>query len=149
LHIRLQSLGDIHPHTIATRELYAHLMQEQAYTGDATASCSGPEGMSDPRRDELHENGDASPLHKEVTPAPSEDDPLQAFLDACCDLHPRAWCRSAQLWQTYLQWVEKQQERYPLSRRAFIAQLKKQGCRADRTRTARIWHGIALVSKAP
>lgn len=74
-------------------------------------------------------------------------DPLQGFLDACCDLHPHAWCRSADLWQAYEDWVKERQEPYPLSRRALITQLKKRGCRADRTVKARIWRGIALVKK--
>ncbi len=73
--------------------------------------------------------------------------PLQAFFEACCELHPRAWCRSTDLWQAYERWVMDGHERYPLSRRVFIAQVKGHGCRADRTNTARIWRGIALVDQ--
>jgi len=75
----------------------------------------------------------------------AQADPLQKFLDTCCEFHPRAWCRSADLWQAYEQWVAECQERYPLSRGAFSAQLKAHACRADRTKTTRIWRGIALV----
>jgi hypothetical protein len=83
--------------------------------------------------------------HKAVELSSSQDDPLRAFLDACCEQHPRAWCRSSDLWQGYERWSRRHHERYPLSRGAFVAQLKAHGCRADRTKTARIWRGIALV----
>jgi tetratricopeptide (TPR) repeat protein len=120
LELRSQALGETHPKTGVTRALCAQLFQEQV---DVQV-----EGTSD--------------LGGEKT-----DNPLQAFLDTCCELHPRAWCRSADLWQTYGQWTQKQRELFPLSRRAFTTQLKAHGCRADRTRAARIWRGIALVSK--
>lgn len=42
-------------------------------------------------------------------------------------------------------WAEERQERFSLSRRAFIAQVKAYSCRADRTKTVRIWRGIAVV----
>lgn len=58
------------------------------------------------------------------------------FLQACSELHPRAWCRSADLWRSYEGWVQEQQEPFPLSRRAFTAQLKAHGCHADRTMIA-------------
>ena len=74
----------------------------------------------------------------------SENDPLQEFLTACCELHSRAWSRSSDLWEAYQYWVKTHQEHHPLSRRAFITQLKRHGCCADRTMSARIWHGIAL-----
>lgn len=82
-----------------------------------------------------------------ATNSPEKEDPLQAFLNAHCELHSQAWCRSAELWRAYQQWVEQHQERYPLARGAFIAQLKAHGCRAERTMSARIWRGIALVKK--
>ena len=59
-------------------------------------------------------------------------------------MHPRAWCHAAELWQAYTCWVEHSQERYLLSRGEFIAQLRSHGCNADRTKTARIWRGVAL-----
>jgi tetratricopeptide (TPR) repeat protein len=70
--------------------------------------------------------------------------PLADFLAACCERHPRAWCRAADLWSTYQRWTEEHGERFPLSRRAFAAALKQQGCRPDRTNEYRIWRGIAL-----
>jgi hypothetical protein len=78
-----------------------------------------------------------------------EADPLEAFLAACCELHPRAWSRASDLWQAYEQRAREHQERFPLSRRAFSAQLKAHGYRSDRTNSARIWRGIAVVNREP
>lgn len=138
LAIRSHVLGEANSKTAATREFVAHLVQEHASAQREAVCQRCPEEIADPRDKERHE---AAP------PALSQGDLLQAFLDACCELHPRAWCRSADLWQAYGCWAEELQERYPLSRGAFIAQLKAHGCRADRTMTARIWRGIALVKK--
>jgi len=139
LSIRSQALGDAHPQTVATRTFYRQLLQEQTYEQEEQPGRHGEEHQA---------HNTSLPLRKAMAPSSSQNDPLQEFLDTCCELHPLACCRSADLWQAYEQWVEKQQERYPLSRRAFIAQLKQHGCRADRTRMARIWHGITLVRKA-
>ena len=128
--IRSQSLGETHPKTAATQTLHAQLVQEQAASAEKTAVEQDEEAIED--------SGGAA-----VSP---EDDPMQEFLAACCDLHPRAWCRSADLWQAYEQWSREHQERYPLSRGAFSTQLKAHGCHSDRIKTARIWRGIALVN---
>lgn len=127
LQVRSQSLGDMHPKTVATRTLSTQLVQEQACVAERAAPP-------------FH------PLHETPQSSQCENDPLQEFLDACCEFHAHAWCRSADLWQIYKHWVEGHQERYPLSRGAFIAQLQAHGCHADRTNTARIWRGIALVN---
>jgi tetratricopeptide (TPR) repeat protein/transcriptional regulator with XRE-family HTH domain len=74
---------------------------------------------------------------------------LDDFLAACCELHPRAWCRAADLWSAYQRWAEQQGERFPLSRRAFTNALKQQGCRPARTNEYRIWRGIALHARLP
>ena len=145
LSIRSRSLGDTHPHTIATRTLSVQLAQEQARLEVETAPHRHSEAIPEPRENEHCENGTSSFLHEAVTPAHSVDDPLQEFLSACCELHPRAWCRSADLWRAYEHWAEERQERFPLSRGAFITQLKAHGCRTDRTKIARIWRGIALL----
>ncbi|HEY1348998.1 MAG TPA: tetratricopeptide repeat protein [Ktedonobacteraceae bacterium] len=76
-------------------------------------------------------------------------DPVQGFVQACCELSPLAWCRIGELWRAYEQWAVCVQRHVPLSRRAFAAQLKARGCRVDRTNTARIWRGIRLVAKTP
>ncbi|HZO73063.1 MAG TPA: FxSxx-COOH system tetratricopeptide repeat protein [Ktedonobacteraceae bacterium] len=125
LSIRSQVLGDAHPHTIMTRALLTRLGQE----------CSDEQAFS--------------LLHNVFSRSRIENDELRPFLDACCELHPHAWCRAADLWGTYERWVRQHQERFPLSRHAFTAQLKAHGCRADRTNRARIWRGIALVNKEP
>ena len=144
LQIRLQALGEVHPKTVATRTLHAQLVQEQAAGAEKTAAEQEGETMAGACI-EVYQVGRASlPLHEEDDLFSSARDPLKAFLEACCDLHPRAWCRSAELWQAYTCWVEYSQDRYPLSRGEFIVRLKAHGCSADRTKTARIWRGIAL-----
>lgn len=87
----------------------------------------------------------ASEAERQV-PATSDEPltPLDNFLTACCERDPRAWCRAADLWRAYLQWSEKQGERFPLSRRAFAQALKAQGCSPDRTNEYRIWRGVTL-----
>lgn len=143
--IRLQTLGNAHPQTAATRELYAHLVQEQECAAVEIAPECCTETAPDLRENRHHQDGASFPLYKAGVPTPSEDDPLQKFLDARCELHPRAWCRSADLWQNYEQWSREHQERYSLSRAAFSQQLKAHGCCTDRTKTTRIWRGIALI----
>jgi tetratricopeptide (TPR) repeat protein len=147
LKIRLQSLGDAHPKTLASRTLYAQLEEvKEAVRDGEPVPLSGKESSSHTRTDPLREEAVLTPLETGERSS-FEDDLLQGFLEACCELHPHAWCSSADLWQAYQHWREEQQERYPLSRGAFIAQLKAHGCRADRTMAARIWHGIAVVKK--
>ncbi|MBV9228244.1 MAG: tetratricopeptide repeat protein, partial [Chloroflexi bacterium] len=145
LQIQVQALGEAHPKTIATRALYSQLVQEQAASAEKTASEQEGEALAGAYNGACQTEEASLSLHKGGDMSSSAGDPLQAFLDACCELHPRAWCRSADLWQAYQRWVEQSQECYPLSRGTFIAQLKARGCRADRTKIARIWRGIALV----
>jgi len=104
LAIREQALGLHHPKTVATRMSCTHLLQEKEQT----------EELSGPYREAC----------QAVYPTSLESDALRGFLDACCELHPRALCRFADLWQAYKHRVKDHQERYPLSRGAFIAQLK-------------------------
>jgi tetratricopeptide (TPR) repeat protein len=117
LSIRSQILGEAHPDTVAAHTLYTQFLQEQTGTQNTAA----------------------------VAPVSSQSNPLQAFLAACCELHPRARCRSADLWHAYVHWAEQHHERFPLSRRDLTAQLQALGCQADRTNTTRLWRGIALV----
>ncbi|HEY7419553.1 MAG TPA: hypothetical protein VH593_30505 [Ktedonobacteraceae bacterium] len=65
--------------------------QEQADAEGKAASEQCSEALLDPRKNERHEDGVSSPLYEAITPVPSEDDPLQEFLNACCELHPLAW----------------------------------------------------------
>jgi uncharacterized protein YjiS (DUF1127 family) len=137
LEIREHALGRSHPKTMATRRIYARLVQEMRQT----------EGQGDLQRRGCQTKETCSPLHQAGPASSSESNALQGFLDVCCELHPRARCRSADLWQAYERWVKAQQERYPLSRWAFITQLKAHGCHAGRTKIARIWYGITLMDK--
>jgi len=122
LAIRAQALGDRHPKTVATRTLCMQLLQPRACTGEEGAISS------------------QSP----TTASPTADDPLYGFLAACCERHPHACCPSRELWQAYQRWAKEQQERFPLSRRAFTRHLHLQGIRAGRTKRARLWRGITL-----
>lgn len=145
LSIREQTLGDTHPHTIAARALYTQLGEAQTDVG---------ENQDAQEQKKQHGNRLQAAIERENAPPSMQaplafsqrgKDPFAIFLKACCEQHPRAWCRSADLWEAYLCWTQTSQERHPLSQGAFIAQLKVRGYRADRTNTVRIWRGIALV----
>jgi tetratricopeptide (TPR) repeat protein/transcriptional regulator with XRE-family HTH domain len=131
LQICSQSLGDAHPQTVAACALAAQVA----------------EALPNQVRKE-HVEEAVITAQTSIDCAQSENDPLQEFLTACCELHPRAWCRSADLWLAYTSWVADHQERFPLSRREFAAQLQAQGYQADRTNKARIWRGMMLRSPA-
>jgi tetratricopeptide (TPR) repeat protein len=147
LQFRSQSAGEAHPLIAATRTLYTQLLQKQAETQNAEASEAGSAAVPASRREDRLEANAPRALQKRVVPSALQTDPLQGFLAACCELQPRAWCRSADLWQAYVHWAE-QYERFHLSRRALTTQLQARGFQADRTKTARIWRGIALVASA-
>jgi tetratricopeptide (TPR) repeat protein len=149
LRIRSQSLGDAHPKTAASRTLYTQLLQKQTRAQEEVTPERSAGVIPASLREERYMERASLPLHKADHPSSSENDSLQGFLDTCCELHPRAWCRISDLWQTYEQWTTEHQGRAPLPRRAFAAQVKARGCRADRTSTARIWRGIRLVNKNP
>ena len=70
---------------------------------------------------------------------------LEAFLADCCQMHPRAWCQAGDLWRAYQRWCAERGERSPLTRRAFAEALRASGLQPDRTSTARIWRGVALL----
>jgi DNA-binding XRE family transcriptional regulator len=139
LHIREQTLGPGHPDEVSLLNNLTLLWSQGKYA----ERCK--EELSDVFIIEGAADKEALVPHKAVDLSSPQDDPLRAFLDVCCEQHPRAWCRSSDIWQAYERWSREHHERYPLSRRAFVAQLKVHGCRADRTKTARIWRGIALV----
>lgn len=142
--VRSQFLGDTHPKTVTTRTLSLQLLQEQpGEQNEALFERKSAREASNVLR-EVQQAEKISRALQDIS-CRAQADPLQKFLDTCCEFHPRAWCRSADLWQAYEQWVAECQERYPLSRGAFSAQLKAHACRADRTKTTRIWRGIALV----
>ena len=146
LHIYSQALEEHHPKTVATRTLYTQLLQKQAVPQEKTAEELSEEKTSNPYQIEYQTNKMSPPL-PEASASSSEEDSLREFLDACCELHSRAWCRSADLWQTYEQWAVEHQERFPLTRRAFAVHLKALGFRADHTHEARIWRGITVAKE--
>lgn len=146
--IRLQSLGEAHPKTVTARALYTHLLQEPTGVQGEEISHRDTVGLLDPGGEELQPEEAVLPLHRSVAPPNSENAALQEFLDACCELHPLAWCRIRDLWQAYEHWTASTQNQIPLSRRAFAAQMRARGCRPDRTSTVRIWRGIRLVNDA-
>lgn len=145
--LRSQVLGEKHPKTDVTHALCVQLLKDQTEGQGNGVSYLGKEKMPDSRSEGDHREKESLPSSGLVELASPESHPLQTFLDACCDLHPRAWCRSADLWQAYEQWSSERQERYPLSRSAFTQQLKAAGCQATRTNRARIWRGITLVNR--
>ncbi|HLZ64194.1 MAG TPA: FxSxx-COOH system tetratricopeptide repeat protein [Ktedonosporobacter sp.] len=150
LTIHVQALGNAHPKTVACQALYAQLVQEQEWAGKEGAHSAqrGEEPANGSREGSVVERAILSAQSAATTSA-CEHDPLQEFLDACCELHPLVWCRISELWHTYVQWTASAQRRVPLSRRAFAAHLKARGCQVDRTNTTRIWRGIQLVKTHP
>lgn len=145
LSIRVRVLGNAHPQTLATRALRVQLGEAQAPAEEERCSQEQIVLQSHSIRKVEEENNGPRPIQTAFTLSIEGTDSFEAFLGACCDLHPRAWCRSADLWQAYRRWTADQQERYPLSRGVFRQRLKAHGCYAGRTMSARIWRGIALV----
>jgi tetratricopeptide (TPR) repeat protein len=139
---RLQVLGETHLRTGATRTLCTQLQHVSTAAMPQTALVQVAEARAEVRSPGQQMSG----ISERASGAP---DPLQEFLDTCCELYPLAWCRIGELWRTYEQWAVCVQRRVPLARRVFAAQLKARGCRVDRTNTARIWRGIRLVAKTP
>ena len=139
------SQKDAHPQVTAARALYTELVRTRAYPEVDEAAHVHEEEIPDnsEKEDPLRR---ASPATRETAgTTPSEHAHFQEFLRACCELHPRASSRSGDLWNAYEQWAAERHERFPLTRRAFTAQLKAHGCHADRTKTTRIWRGIRVV----
>ncbi len=147
LEIRLQALGATHPETIVTQALSTQLVQEQACTEKTASSQEHAEETPDGLRKEGVLGRTSAAARETANASSSENDHFQQFIAACCELHPHAWCRSADLWKAYTCWVAEQHERFPLSRGGFIAQLKAHGCCAGRTKAARTWRGITLMNK--
>ncbi|MGO8950748.1 MAG: tetratricopeptide repeat protein [Ktedonobacterales bacterium] len=144
LHIRSQTLGDTHPKTVATRKLYTKLEQARAEESQGHQE----DGANKRGQDRESKSEDIAPVSMQAMTAStaSQNNQLEAFLVARCELHPLAWCRIRDLRYTYEQWIAAYQRCVPLSRRAFAAQLQARGCCIDRTSKMRIWRGIRLVT---
>ncbi len=139
LDICADELEPEHPLVMRCRADYTRLFAAE----QAQQSSPGlPATM--PVQESASEPGEQTSLAPAREPALLDD-----FLGACCELHPRAWCRAADLWSVYQRWAEEQGERFPLSRRAFAQALKSYGCSPARTNEYRIWRGIALHTRLP
>jgi tetratricopeptide (TPR) repeat protein len=138
-----QYLSQVHPETVKARHAYQRLLKLE--TAFSPAKSKELQKHVPPFADSVSQRTSLQHARSPLPGAPI--DPLADFLEARCEQHISAWCRSADLWQAYEHWAKEQQERYPLSRGAFTVQLKLHGYRADRTRTARIWRGLALTTK--
>jgi tetratricopeptide (TPR) repeat protein len=149
LAIRAWSLGDTHPKTSASRTLLAQIEERQGMHQQGTSHSYYAKAHPDRVNTALLKEGEGLTSQATSDRSQIESDSFQEFLIACCEVYPRAWCRSADLWRAYLCWTQKHQERFPLSRRTFAARLTAQGCSAARTNTARIWRGITLRSLNP
>lgn len=138
LSIQEQALGSLHPRTVATRSQYVSARQNASPGEGPFVEKPEEEGSS-------HHPGEQSVRRMASSmQGRAVSEPFQEFLHACCDLHPHAWCRSADLWYAYQHWAKARGERYTLSQRRFLAALKTQGCQPSRTNTSRIWRGITL-----
>jgi putative DNA primase/helicase len=70
-----------------------------------------------------------------------EMDPLQAWLEECCEIEPEAWTPSRELWESYRRFEPR-----GLPRRKFLERLKKEGFKPEKgTHGARVWRGLRLV----
>lgn len=142
-----QQPGPEHPDMKEIRDDYRSLLNERKSTGEVEVGVDGEQrgSVSDSPGGTRHEQGILHTSMKKEAATWLETDSLQRFLAARCELHPQAWSRASELWKAYRCWADEQQERFPLTRRAFTDQLKVHGCHSHRTNTARIWRGIAVV----
>lgn len=131
-----QCFGMEHPETVRAQNDYHSLLQRQQRRA---------------RQEKDYQDISVSEVPSEKTRDIGNHEPglLAAFLADCCEFHPLAWSYASELWDAYELWVKEHEERFSLSRRAFTTQLKAYGCRADRTKTSRLWRGIALLQNDP
>ena len=62
------------------------------------------------------------------------DDPLKEFLEDCCEVEEKAYCRSSELTSAYAWWCSDTNERFPLGREAFGERIRNKGFTANRSR---------------
>lgn len=140
--IRVHTLGESHAKTVAAHVLAEQLVQEQT-----NAHVEGMTTHSSEEKMDVHSQKEQGLQRGTTDPSVYAEAQVRAFLDAFCLLHPCAWSRASDLWHAYERWVEEQQDSFPLSRRVWAAQLRALGLHSDRTNTARIWRGIALIDE--
>lgn len=72
-------------------------------------------------------------------------DVLGDFLADCCDIHPGARVKAAELYAAYMAWAESEGERFPLSKRAFGLRLGERGTfQRVSVHGCRYWTGLEL-----
>jgi putative DNA primase/helicase len=76
----------------------------------------------------------------------AENDPVTAWLDACCTLEPHAWTAARSLTDSYEQWSEAN-HRPSLSDRDWGRALRALGLERDRKTGVRGWAGIRLTEQ--
>ncbi len=93
LSISVQALGEAHRKTVAIRTLYAQLVQEQAAGAEKTATVQEGKAVAGACSEACQAETASPLLYKRADASSPTSDPLQGFLETCCELHPRAWCR--------------------------------------------------------
>ncbi len=72
-----------------------------------------------------------------------ENDPLADWLAAACQIEETARATGSELRRSYERWCTDSGDQ-AIDTRAFAAALRSHGCRGVRTKSARVWLGIAL-----
>jgi tetratricopeptide (TPR) repeat protein/DNA-binding XRE family transcriptional regulator len=151
LRLQEQHLGQVHPEIAHTLYALALLRQRQGRLCEARSLVQRALQIQEQVLGATHPKTVATDTLYRQLQVPqtgafsANSDPLQAFLAACCELHPLARCTIRELWNTYEHWSATVEGCVSLSRRDFAIQLKARGCQVDRTSVARIWRGIQLV----
>lgn len=82
-----------------------------------------------------------------------ETDPLQDFLDDCCQFAPNLSCPTADLRKAYENWCNENGQKPSASQKQMADRLSRAGCTSDRRRIdghqRRVWIGIDLSSVTP
>ncbi len=78
-----------------------------------------------------------------------ENDPLAAFLQACCRIHAGASATTTALWNEYQAWADAEglSEKERLTRLTLIGRLKRRGFRLYRLGPGSCLRGIALLNE--
>ncbi|MFH1476125.1 MAG: phage/plasmid primase, P4 family [Verrucomicrobiota bacterium] len=91
--------------------------------------------------------GTCSAVDESTAAYQSETDPLQDFIDDCCELDRDSSTTAADLRQAYEKWAVKNGQKYTLSRHRFAAVLRKHECQEHKgTGGTRSWRGIGLTA---
>ncbi len=132
-----RTLGHGHPKAVAGAARCAELARYLKSEGKAVAgkARSQPLPMADPQK--KTSAGTLGQGEGGTSAGPN-------FFTERCSLDPQARSRASDLWQAYQHWKQERENAMPLSRRAFAQRLQALGCKPVRTKTCRLWRGIAL-----